>query len=390
MEQSQIKRIQSLMDSLGLSISSLAENCDVSTMTIRRILKDETYNPTQKTISAITDALGMSIAELMQDDQSNEVNMVVNGFIEYNDEIYKIKSFDSLQKLTYRINYETKELPKEAKAIIAQNKANKARIKKEKPNEYYQFNTEWDSIDSYDATEFECWGFKTASDEKDGIVLDFGNQYSGYPFNFNGHTFHTSESAYLCGQFSLNTEECRQIQNQLLYERNGYTAKKKVKNANRKLIRNDWEDFMSDWMLYVIWAKCKGNKDFADKLRALPRNAIIIENSTTIHEGTSVFWGSKNKELEDAREKVARYTEIEYLNRVRQGKTKKDKAELEAKIRKAVNDIHYIGTYSGGHNYMGKILKRCQIALIEGTEPSIDYDLLRSKQIYLFGKLLTF
>jgi len=39
---------------------------------------------------------------------------------------------------------------------------------------------------------------------------------------------------------------------------------------------------------------------------------------------------------------------------------------------------------------MGKVLKRCQLALLSGTEPDINYDLLREKQIYLFGELLTF
>ena len=39
---------------------------------------------------------------------------------------------------------------------------------------------------------------------------------------------------------------------------------------------------------------------------------------------------------------------------------------------------------------MGKILKRCQFALLDGTEPSINYDLLRQKKIFLFGELLTF
>ena len=53
------------------------------------------------------------------------------------------------------------------------------------------------------------------------------------------------------------------------------------------------------------------------------------------------------------------------------------------------NKIKYIGSYVGT-NCMGKILKMCQLALLNDTEPNIDYDLLRSKQIYLFGKLLTF
>ena len=249
---------------------------------------------------------------------------------------------------------------------------------------------DWDSIDVYDATQYDCWGFKTGKEEKDGIVLDLGNQCSGYPFLFHGHAFHSSESAYLCGQFSMNTEECKRIQYQLMYERNGYNAKKKIKNANLNLIRIDWEEIRTEWMLYVIWAKCKGNKEFADKLITIPRNAIIIENSTTVYEGTNVYWGSVNEELENARNKVARYTELQYMKRVRQGKIKKNMAELNAEIQAARNDIHYIGTFKSGHNYMGKILKRCQLALLDGNEPTINYDLLREKNIYLFGELLTF
>ena len=39
---------------------------------------------------------------------------------------------------------------------------------------------------------------------------------------------------------------------------------------------------------------------------------------------------------------------------------------------------------------MGKILKLCQLTLVEGKELDIDYDLLTSKNIYLLGELLTF
>ena len=39
---------------------------------------------------------------------------------------------------------------------------------------------------------------------------------------------------------------------------------------------------------------------------------------------------------------------------------------------------------------MGKILKYLQLCLIDGVEPNINYDLLRSKEIYLFGELLKF
>jgi hypothetical protein len=39
---------------------------------------------------------------------------------------------------------------------------------------------------------------------------------------------------------------------------------------------------------------------------------------------------------------------------------------------------------------MGKILKLCQLALVEGKELDIDYELLKSKNIHLLGELLTF
>lgn len=54
--------------------------------------------------------------------------------------------------------------------------------------------------------------------------------------------------------------------------------------------------------------------------------------------------------------------------------------ELANKINEEHDKIKYIGSYVGV-NYMGKILKMCQLALLNRTEPNIDYDLLRSKQI---------
>lgn len=382
-------KIKQHITELGISQSKLAELSGLAFGTINRILNGR-QELLPNTLAKIADALNLTISQLLDDDGGEVMDAEIQGYIEYDGEIRKIKSFAALQKLVAQIEYETKILPKETRAIIALNKKNQLEIKKNNLNKDYRFNLEWDSIDEYDATKYDCWSFKTADDEKDGVLLDLGNQCSGYPFTFHGHTFQTSESAYLCGQFSQNTEDCQRIQNQLLYERNGYTAKKKVKNANKELIRKDWEEMMADWMLYVIWAKCKGNKDFANKLKSIPRDAIIMENSTTIHEGTSVYWGSKNKELEEARDKVARYAELQYMRKVRQGKIKRNQSELDEEIQAARNEIHYIGKFSDGHNLMGKILKRCQIALLDGTEPQINYDLLRSKKIYLFGGLLTF
>lgn len=382
-----IDKIKQHIDELGISQSELAKLSGLAFGTINRVLNGrQELKP--NTLAKIAETLNMSVSQLLDDDIQEIVETEVQGYIEYDGEIRKIKSFAALQKLVAQIEYETKVLPKEAKAIIALNKKNQTEVRKNNLNKDYQFNLEWDSIDEYDATNYDCWSFKTADDEKDGILLDLGNQCSGYPFQFHGHTFQTSESAYLCGQFSLNTDECKQIQNQLLYERNGYTAKKKVKNANKEQIRSDWNEIMAEWMLYVIWAKCRGNECFANKLKSIPRYAIFVENSTTIHESTSIYWGSMNDELENARNKVARYTELQW--KVKQGKIKRNQSELDAAIQTARNGIHYIGKFSGGHNYMGKILKRCQLALIDGKEPEINYNLLRERKIYLFGRLLSF
>ncbi len=372
----------------GIKQTKLAEMCRMSFGTINRVLnRKQELKP--NTLKVIAEALNLPLHRLLNDTSKEVMEPEIQGYLEYDGKINKIKSFDNLHKLYKQIVYETQVLPKEAKEIIALNKRNQANVRSH-PNQDFQFNLDWDSEGKYDATKIDCWSFKTSDDKKDGVVLDLGNQCSGYPFLFLGNEFSTSESAYLCGQFSLNSKECKRIQYQLLYERNGFTAKKKVKNANRKLIRQDWSDIMADWMLYVIWAKCRGNEDFANKLKSIPRDAVIIENSTTIHEGTSVDWGSKNSELEEAREKVSRYAELKYLKEVRQGKRKRNQSELDEVKAAARNEIQYIGTFSGGRNLMGKILKRCQLALLEGTEPDINYELLRSKQIYLFGQLLTF
>ncbi len=53
------------------------------------------------------------------------------------------------------------------------------------------------------------------------------------------------------------------------------------------------------------------------------------------------------------------------------------------------NNFTDYGTFRG-RNVMGKILTICKKCLQDGTEPPIDYELLKSKHIYLLGKKLTF
>lgn len=384
----EIDNIKRIMDEARMSQRELSQRSGIAHETISKILNGK-YPLSHKLFVKIADGLNVPISELMED-AITPITVDVQGYVEYDNQIIKIKSLRQLQKLVHQIEHETSILPREVKEIKVQNEMNRKLIKNSiKNNDYEFYINDFELIQSHDATKVDCWAFKAASDSKDGIILNLGNQCSGYPFQLNGHVFFTSESAYLCGQFSNNTEEHKRIQYQLMSEKNGYTAKKRVKNANKETIRADWDSFRVDWMLYVIWMKCQ-NKDFAEKLKSLPPSAVIIENSTTVHEGTSSIWGCKNVELEEARKKVERYTYLQYMKKVRSGKIKMNSQELDALIQSERDKIQYIGTYSDGRNYMGKILKRCQLALLNDTEPNINYDLLRSKRIYLLGELLNF
>ena len=382
-----VQRILEILQEQGISKTQLAVKSGLALGTISRILNGK-QELKANTLSKIAEALDLSPLDIAQS-QSRD-NTDISGYLEYDGEITKIKSLSQLEKWVEKVKYETSTLPKEVAEIRKTNKANGKVIKKNRPNQAFDNNIkEFRRVEEYDATKLDVWGFKTAADTKDGIVLNLGNQCSGYPFQLNGHFFHTSESAYLCGQFSLNTPECLRVQMQLMAETNGYTAKKKVRNQNKNLVRPDWLNINAEFMEYVIWAKCKGNKDFAEKLKSIPRDAIITENSTTVHEWTNQFWGTLNPELEEARDKVERYTELQFKRRIRNGE--RISAEDIAIAKQAARDeIQYIGVYGKGMNFMGKILKKCQLALLNGTEPDINYNKLREARIYLFGELLTF
>lgn len=236
-------------------------------------------------------------------------------------------------------------------------------------------------METYDASKLNCWAFRRSTDERDGITLSLGNLCGGYSFPFCGHIFPTSESAYLCGEFSLNTPIHAEIQQALLEEKNGFVSKKFIKSKYKEYIREDWGEIRLQWMLYVVWHKCIGNADFRNLLLSIPDDAVIIEDSTANYGATCMIWGAKNKELRKARrarkkELCAAYPTMK-------------KKDLNLLIAEECGKITDVGCFVGENN-MGKILMLCKIALRNNTVPPIDYELLRAKKIYLFGKLLTF
>lgn len=377
-----IERIKELMVECELNQSQLAERSNIAFGTINRILNEkQPLHP--NTLQKIADALDVSAFELSSEaDSYSTLNNQVNGYLEFGGEIKRIRSFSELEAWIKRIKPTVSQLPQQAKRMIRINEKN-SKILKSELSTKYDFNIiDLNKFESYDTTLFNCWSFKSSNDIREGIAIPLGNQCGGFPFTMRGYQFLTSESAYLCGQFSHDTAEHIRIQEELIKEPNGYLAKRKIKKGNASQIRDDWDSFNVEWMLYVIWNKCRRNADFQSILLSIPSDAIIIENSTTICGDTAMIWGSTNKELEDARDTIEKY--IEFQNPYMKQK------ELDSLLAEERNKINCIGTFSNGRNCMGKILKLCQIALMEGNEPPINDTLLNEKKIYLFGKLLRF
>ena len=242
--------------------------------------------------------------------------------------------------------------------------------------------TRWEE---YDAAAFHCYAFRKKPDLRKGLWIPFGNMNGGFGFDIQGVHFHTSESAYICGMFSENTPEQNRVQEALVASTNGKMAKGDIRYHNEGIARKDWYEFNVDWMLYVVWQKVCGNKEFRDLLLGVPSGANIIED-TSFHgvsktHDTTQFWGARNperKEYYDLVEKVVEAREPNLSNAAR-----------ERLISGAFYEFTDYGTYKGS-NVMGKILTICRDCLQKGTEPEINYDLLRNKHIHLLGKELMY
>lgn len=237
-----------------------------------------------------------------------------------------------------------------------------------------------DRVEAYDASTLNCYAFRRGTDSIEGHALAVGNMVSGFPFTVEGVTFQNSECAYIAGMFSNDSDNHHELQEALHVETNGFMAKKKIRRFNVDKKRADWEEFNVQWMLYCVWCKVVSNSDFRDMLLAIPSDAVIIEDSTFQKGATATVWGTKNT---TQRRLVADY---------------KKQLEAEGNSKAAIKracDEKRLGEWRKqgvfvGKNLMGKILMLCRDAVLEGRTPDIDVEMLRSKHIYLFGKLLTF
>lgn len=184
--------------------------------------------------------------------------------------------------------------------------------------------------------------FSRVTDKCGEIDLHLTNMAGDYPFEFAGYIWRSSEHLYLCGEFSHNTAAHITAQEDIAGHPSGYAAKRFGKSKHAKHLRQDFEEFRVPWMFFVVWTKCKGNATFSRLLQTLPDDAIIVEKTDIETVRTRTIWGA----ITDERGQLV------------------------------------------GENNLGKILMICRRALVEGSEPHIDYDLLHSSHIYLFGHRL--
>ena len=225
------------------------------------------------------------------------------------------------------------------------------------------------------------WSFKKVNDIVNGINLRLSNMAGGFPFEFNGTTWADSERLYLCGEFSNHAIKHRNIQQELLDAKSGYAAKRFVKARFRNEVREDFPSFRLQWMLFCVWQKCKGNQDFQKLLLSIPEDVTLVENTTTDRWESAAIWGCKNPALHNRRVIL----EKEIVKR-HQGLSR---SEMDSLVNLETNKINNVGEWRGQNN-IGKILMICRDCIANGTEPKIDYELLRNSNIHILGQRLTF
>lgn len=238
--------------------------------------------------------------------------------------------------------------------------------------------------EQYNVAEHYCVAFRRKDDLWKGMRIPFGNMNGGFSYTMHGVEFPSSEHAYIFGLFSNNTPEHIAIQQELLAESSGYSAKRNIRNGNREQWRNDWDEFNIEWMLYCVWVKVNQCEEFRNLLLAIPEGATIIEDSSfqKVNKGFdgAAFWGARNADKRAFGKLVRKYV-----------KTLKDQTPREADDteNRLLWEYCNVGTYIG-NNVMGKILTIVKQCLHDGTQPDIDYALLKSKNIHFLGNLIGF
>ena len=176
--------------------------------------------------------------------------------------------------------------------------------------------------------------YSSPKDEYGGLC----NMAGGMPIVINGHKVYASEHLYLCGYWSRNTEEHKQIQQYCLKQTSGVYAKRCTKAKFNKQSRADFHDFKHDWMVWVVWQKALQNQKFRDLLQSTG-DAYIYE--VVPRDPVWAVWPDENGVLR-------------------------------------------------GANGMGEILMTIRDCFRDHTEPPYNKDLLNKSEIWFLGEKLMF
>ena len=174
-----------------------------------------------------------------------------------------------------------------------------------------------------------------------------GNMAGGFHFTLFDLKWYSSEHLYLCGEWSLNTDRCIEVQQYVRKMTSGDYAWRCSKAKYKNDIRSDFPSFRYQWMLWCVWQKCILNQErkvgqkcypdqrFANILISVPDDAVIaeVEDNETTQDNNGILHGG---------------------------------------------------------NAMGKVLTICRRHLLDGTTPDIDLDLLNDSNIYLLGTKIHF
>ena len=358
--------ILQLLEEKGMTKAELARKVGMAQPNLSRLLNGNSQIR-KSTLEKIRIALDVDMEELKRfqfveasEDDASPIGRLVVGYIDYKGKVIRCKDFNELKNTVIALEQEITTI-------------------------------DLHSIKTIDCTKQRVWAFRKSEDvvKKEGEEVEnkLGNMAAckfKVTIDNDEYAFSNSEALYICGMFSDNTSEHNEVQKALYADKSGYSAKKNVRRKNENKKRADWNEFNVEWMKWVILQKVQGSAAFRDLLLKIPSNAIILENSTFQQKkenDTSAFWGARNEELKTATKTVENYIDFTHPY--------EKKAITDRLKMKARNELQYIGKYVGV-NCMGGILKMAQLYLLNGTPMPIDYDLLNSKYIHLFGHLLQF
>lgn len=194
--------------------------------------------------------------------------------------------------------------------------------------------------ESLDPQSLNLMTYSGPKDTCEGLASGkLGNMAGGFHFNLFGVKWYGTEHLYLCGEWSQEGNDSVEIQEYIRKMPSGVYAKRCSKAKYKAEIRKDFTTFRYDWMLWCVWQKCLLNKNFANLLRSIPEDCVIVE----VVKDDPVW---------------AAYPDEQGIIR--------------------------------GGNAMGKILTICRHCLVTKTEPDINRQVLNEAGIYILGQRIAF